>query len=156
MQRIFVVMVMMLTFAGEASGEQRHCQGIPQAGIAEEVTVSGLLSQRTIWGPPNFGENPTTDSRIIVWIVRLDSPLKTVLGSEFGRPGRTVSEEQLQIFFQPLHPDILQALLRQRIVATGTLEGAVAPGETTRIVMNVETIERTSKSVPTICVMSTR
>jgi hypothetical protein len=44
------------------------------AGANEEVALSGTLRKRFVWGPPNFGERPNTDKKLVVWVVHLDFP----------------------------------------------------------------------------------
>ena len=36
------------------------------------VTLTGFLTTRFAWGPPNFGEKPRTDSSWRPWVLRLD------------------------------------------------------------------------------------
>lgn len=44
----------------------------------QEVTVSGKVFLKTFFGPPNFGENPKTDSKLTQALLQLDQSLCTV------------------------------------------------------------------------------
>jgi hypothetical protein len=45
-----------------------------RSSIPKEVTLTGELIKRTYWGPPNWGEQPATDSLEDAWILVLDAP----------------------------------------------------------------------------------
>jgi len=45
-----------------------HYQGLP-------VTLTGIVSLQTFYGPPNYGENPETDSRETQAILKLEKPI---------------------------------------------------------------------------------
>jgi hypothetical protein len=44
----------------------------------EKVTLIGKLVSRTFYGPPNYGENPKTDSKESQYVLLLDSPIDVV------------------------------------------------------------------------------
>src|SRR5260370_41839008 len=61
----------------------------------EKVTLKGKVVSRTFYGPPNYGENPKTDSRESQYILILDSAVyvfetcndttdQTMLGGRHG------------------------------------------------------------------------
>lgn len=84
------------------------------------VELKGRLIVRTYFGPPNFGENPRTDSKERTRILVLDRPINVR-----GRPDsdarindtsvRNVREVQL------VFPKNAGSLIGKRVVVTGTL-----------------------------------
>ncbi|GAB1596434.1 DUF4431 domain-containing protein [Lysobacter claricitrinus] len=46
------------------------------------VTLSGTLLTRTFYGPPNFGEDPATDSKERQVLLRLDAPICTITSAD--------------------------------------------------------------------------
>jgi hypothetical protein len=77
-----LIVVAFTSFPGTASSLANHnpkswCG--PRLSVFEpniknesSVTVTGTLKRKLAWGPPNFGENPRTDSRWRAWVLDLD------------------------------------------------------------------------------------
>lgn len=80
------------------------------------VTLSGTVTLRTFFGPPNFGEDPETDARVTQAILKLDRPL-CVLESENDEAEHGLRE----ITLVPSGKMSLRSLDRKRVRATGGL-----------------------------------
>jgi hypothetical protein len=68
------------------------CNKTFTAKEGETITLSGSVYPEDHWGPPNYGENPGTDSRERAYILRLDHPMEYRDGS---RNKTTVREVHL-------------------------------------------------------------
>lgn len=54
------------------------------------VTLRGTVIVKTFFGPPNYGENPETDSRETQALLKLDQPACVAMGQDDG----TVQQER--------------------------------------------------------------
>lgn len=64
----------------------------------ERVTLHGTVSERQVYGPPNFGDTPEVDQRRTVRILTLSEPIDLCArqGSHAGEPAELhVNEVQL-------------------------------------------------------------
>lgn len=59
--------------------------------------LSGKLTRRLVWGPPNYGEDPKTDSQYHLWFLELDHPISVATGRDFGLPEKQVSMKEIQL-----------------------------------------------------------
>lgn len=57
---------------GQASAQ---CVSFNDEGPIGSGRLSGYVIQEREWGPPNFGEDPKTDSRFTATLIKLDTPL---------------------------------------------------------------------------------
>jgi hypothetical protein len=44
--------------------------------VVSKVALSGEISHTWAYGPPNFGENPESDTKEQYWLLSLDHPIK--------------------------------------------------------------------------------
>lgn len=102
------------------------------------VTVTGRIVFRTFYGPPNYGENPKTDSRETQAILLLDSPIDVIGTStdDFNVTERGVKELTL-VWDQPLRP-----LRGKRVIAQGSLFHAHTGHHHTKVLMSVTSVRR--------------
>ena len=56
-----------------------------------KIVVTGHIFERSDWGPPNYGENPKTDSHERHLFIRLNAPL-CVMGDQHGDTPNTQTE----------------------------------------------------------------
>jgi hypothetical protein len=102
------------------------------------VTLTGRLVEKEFFGPPNFGEDPDTDSRVVRLLLVLDEPVN-VRGnarSELNSDDALgVREVQLREASAP------RVLLGRHVSARGTLSHAIAPLEFTEVLLEVARIE---------------
>jgi hypothetical protein len=59
----------------------------------ETATLAGQMETKSFYGPPNYGENPATDSIETFRLIRLDKPALVIN----ERTGVEISVEELQI-----------------------------------------------------------
>jgi hypothetical protein len=67
----------------------------------KDIRISGILVLRMTYGPPNYGENPKTDSRFAYWVVKLDYPIAVITGIDIGMPSQMVTAREMQIRRRP-------------------------------------------------------
>jgi len=115
-------------------------------------TVHGKPFPRTVFGPPGYGENPATDPKITIIVLKLDCPI-TVKPDAAARFPETSNLSELhdigeiQLFFS--NREQREAAMRhigEPLLLGGKLEEAVAGGEYTRITMDVEEIRSTGNA----------
>lgn len=82
------------------------------------VVLTGKVERRTFYGPPNYGENPRTDSRETQAILRLDRPLCTA-GSVDGLEQAEDAQELVTLV--PLGPFSLKPFAGKRVSVKGSL-----------------------------------
>jgi len=47
--------------------------------LGQTMSLHGSVYAEPFFGPPNYGENPDTDSREIAYILKLDKPIRVVM-----------------------------------------------------------------------------
>lgn len=101
----------------------------------QTVELSGVLHHQVHWGPPNFGENPDTDSTFIAWIISLSKPIVVQEGAQIVES--SVSEITLFSFTNTgvFDTERLQSLDGKLIVVTGKLWPATTPADVTPVVL---------------------
>lgn len=116
------------------------------AGSQKDVIISGQLTRKVIWGPPNFGENPKTDAKVGVWILKLDFPISVLTGTDIGMPQKRIVAKEVQIRRRLATAQGYDEYLGRHVVVTGRLESQVEYDDVTPVVINV-TVVRTGNSV---------
>lgn len=147
-----LVLMLFLGSGSLADGhEQLHWCGPAVPTGPTQLALSGRLVQRLIWGPPNFGENPKTDRRYAIWVLKLRYAVPVLTDSEFKKdvqgeaPRRPVWIRDMQLIPQNAGIlDVLNSQLGRMITVVGSLWTAEAPAEATPVVMHVKRIEPAS------------
>ena len=107
------------------------------------VELEGRLTTKTFFGPPNFGENPETDSKEECWILSLDRPIsvRAKTGSDpiFWPSADNVPE--LQLVLEGTH----RKLIGKRVLVKGTLFPADNGHHHTAVLLDVESINAAPK-----------
>jgi len=113
----------------------------------EKVTLIGKLVLRTFYGPPNYGENPKTDSKESQYILLLDSPIDVVGSKEdlLTETEREVRRITLVVFDFKANP--VEPLLGSRVLVDGTLFHAHTGHHHTKVLIEVGSIRKMGKSV---------
>lgn len=115
------------------------------------VEICGTLHAEARWGPPNFGEDPKTDSKFTAWIVSLKKPVTVGAGKEIGEE-HAQSVASIQLSFSAFdHQKLLRDLKRLDktvVVAFGRLWTATAPADVTPVVLSLERIHAASGRGP--------
>ena len=115
--------------------------------IPNEVALSGELIRRTYWGPPNYGEQPATDSLEDAWLVVLDTPI-CVEADPGGLNENSTSEfnvivVQLVVLEPGAGNESLKAvdrLVGRHVIVTGFLEHALTGHHRTPVLLMVASI----------------
>jgi hypothetical protein len=114
---------------------------------ADGVQLEGMLTARTFYGPPGFGETPSKDTREKALILKLARPItvdpiadvKVNNGSCWGGFPHLAA---VQLFISPeMKLAAARKLLGKEVVAAGTLREGAAPSEHTKVIMEVKTID---------------
>jgi hypothetical protein len=107
----------------------------------EKVTLKGKVVSRTFYGPPNYGENPKTDSRESQYILILDSAVDVLVGSDpTDQTERNVRRVTLVVNDFAAHP--VRPLLGRHVLIEGTLFHAITGHHHTRVLITVSSIKR--------------
>ena len=95
------------------------------------VRLSGVVVYEEHYGPPNFGENPQTDRRVVVPVLHLDRAIRVV-----SRPGDSINATIDSVTrvgvvgsFDP------QALSNQHVTLEGTLFERQTADQVTAVMM---------------------
>jgi hypothetical protein len=102
------------------------------------VELEGKLRIETFFGPPNFGEDPETDSKEITRILSLDKPIKIRSRDETDSVlGPSVENvRELQLIFD----GHLRKSVGKRLIVKGTLLHAHTGHHHTDVILDVESI----------------
>jgi hypothetical protein len=113
----------------------------------EAIELSGVLHRKTFWGPPNFGDNPETDSKFALWIISLRKPLVILEGAQIqGIFPPSVSEIKLAADTTMFKSKLLRPLDGKLVVVTGKLWLGITSGDAP-IAIDMKTIKRTDQNI---------
>jgi hypothetical protein len=111
----------------------------------DRVTLVGKVVSRTFYGPPNYGENPATDSKESQYILILDTPVDVIGSTDpIDRTEREVKKLTLVVFDFKANP--VESLLGKRVEVSGTLFHAHTGHHHTRVLIEVESIRAVPRS----------
>ncbi|HSB27579.1 MAG TPA: DUF4431 domain-containing protein, partial [Pyrinomonadaceae bacterium] len=110
------------------------------------VTLTGVLVSKTYYGPPNYGENPKTDTKESQYILILDSPVDVVGDQKdvMYKPERGVKRVTLVVHDFKAHP--VKSLLGRRVEVNGTLFHAHTGHHHTSVLIDVTSIKKSGKA----------
>ncbi len=108
----------------------------------ERVTLVGTLIFRTFYGPPNYGENPRTDSKETQSILLLDNAFDVIGDKQdpFNETERGVNRVTL-VFSNPI-PHPVRYYLKRRVTVEGTLFHGFNGHHRTKILITVSSINK--------------
>lgn len=101
-----------------------------------------------MFGLPGYGENPTTDPKVKILILRLGCPIAVEPVSNGQEPDLDpfTGIREIQLFFDgSSRSAVVKRYLNTNIVVVGTLHQGIAGGEFTQVTMDVEKIALLSK-----------
>jgi hypothetical protein len=101
----------------------------------EPVTLSGTLRYRTFFGPPNYGENPTTDSRETQSILYLSAPI-CVDADPSG--DEEAESKQLRVTLVPMRSIDLKRYVGKMVRVRGTLFHSITGHHHTPVLMTIQ------------------
>ena len=95
----------------------------------DKIVVAGKVTTRKEWGPPNFDENPATDSIGQIFVLQLKHKVKVAWGWRYyekhSKNGCDTIKE-IQLFGDY---EVLRKYINKEVTITGTIEEPTAPGE---------------------------
>jgi hypothetical protein len=105
----------------------------------EIVGLRGILQIRVFFGPPNFGENPNTDSRETQAGLFLDKAICTV--KEEGSDD-TNEANQIELTLVPNQKVRLSNLAGKKVIVSGKLFGALTGHHHTPLLLSLSNISQ--------------
>lgn len=117
-------------------------QGL-EVGRPVKNYICGVLSEKSYWGPPNFGENPSSDSKWSAWILNLDGPVEIKNSDILKTDQVTLTEIQIE----PVTSAQRKALRnfdKKRVEVSGQFWSAATPGDVTPVILMLEKIHRST------------
>jgi hypothetical protein len=102
------------------------------------VRLEGILLERKVFGPPGYGETPTTDEKDTIFVLKLPHVIdvEPVMGAKDKNsasldPAKNV--RKVQLFVDRSQMSETRKLVGKPVVAEGTLNEAVAPSQYTKV-----------------------
>ena len=146
------ILALVLGAVGCMGHPENHALAQQQAGAKEAIykcdtpgiQLEGVLTQRTFYGPPGFGETPAKDAREKVYLLKLGRP---VTMTPIDDPKAKTCYDafphvrEVQLFIPPESKINASGLLGKALVATGTIRESDAPSEHTKVTMDVTTLQ---------------
>ena len=99
------------------------------------TTVSGVISIKEYFGPPNYGENPDTDSKEKFYFIALDKPLCVNASSEYDSAENNINS--MEMVYAPSDYPFNNAWLGKRVSVSGTLFHAQTAHHHTPVLITV-------------------
>ena len=131
--RLAVLLACLLSVSAGAVAAPCHSYDKP-------VTMTGKVVIKTFFGPPNFGENPKTDSRITQGLLIPGKPFCVNEDDEYHR-----EENQVEMTLVPPRGVKLKQLAGKQVTVEGSLFHADNGNHNTTILMMVKRIEEVRK-----------
>jgi hypothetical protein len=127
-----------LCIAGSQAGNKRRVLHY----WPEKVTLTGRLVYRTFYGPPNYGENPKTDSKETQSILLLDSAIDVIAVKQDALSETERGVKRVTLVFGESTPHPVRFYLKRRVTVEGTLFHAHTGHHHTKILIDVASIKR--------------
>jgi len=125
------------------------CSGLRAADVEEknvrQVAVSGILTQRSAFGPPNFGENPATDTKWKAWFLNLDHPVSLFPTPSASDILKRVREMQVRGIVE--RDRSFKRMLNRHVEVIGRLYVPVLPSDVGAVVLEPNLVRRTDEIV---------
>lgn len=103
--------------------------------------IEGKLITRMCYGPPGYGENPSTDAQEHPFILQLDDPIQVI--AQEGDLSNSDRSEVIEIQVVPMNKEdteIVKQYINKRIIIQGTLFSAHTGHHHTDVLIQVEKI----------------
>jgi hypothetical protein len=105
------------------------------------VRIAGTLGRKTVPGPPNYESIRNGDRPETYWFVKLSKPI--CVGEDEKEPDLNLAKKDVGSIQLVLAPDAYAAykeLVGKRVVASGTLFGAITAHHHTPVLLTVRTL----------------
>jgi len=106
------------------------------------VTLNGKVKLQTFFGPPNYGENPDTDSRETQAILLLEKPICVEANP---KDYEEAEQNQREVTLVPLGKENLKDYEGKQIMVQGTLYHAFNGHHHTPVLIEIKHIENARK-----------
>lgn len=123
---IITLLAFLTLYTGAVSAAERCLN------YGKPVSLSGIVEIRVFFGPPNFGEDPETDSRNIQGILFLDKPICTV-EEEFN----DAEKEQIEVTLIPTGSLDLADFAGRHVTVNGSLSHAHSGHHNTALLLEL-------------------
>lgn len=120
---------------------QTPCTAMLHADEETLTILYGTPHSEIHWGPPNFGENPESDSQFEAWILSLDHAI-TVAGWHDDTGADPKKATQIQLLGGSLRASSIAILAGTHVRVEGKLEESTEPGEVTEFTLWASKIDR--------------
>jgi hypothetical protein len=122
--RTLIAIVSMMCAGAHAAACERY--------DAPTTTLSGIVTIKTFFGPPNYGESPEKDARERQAILHLEKPLCTVASGD-----SPAEHDQMEVTLVPTGASSFRQLDGKRVVVSGSLFHALTGHHHTAVLMKV-------------------
>ena len=110
-----------------------------------EIQLSGKVTKEKHFGPPNFGQDPETDSSFTAWVIKLDYDIAIIPeGSQQASSINKILVSKVQLFY--FKDDTLSTLSSfdgSHVIVYGTLRISSSGGQVTPLFLQVKRVVRT-------------
>ena len=106
-----------------------------------EISVlAGQVDAKTVWGPPNYGENPATDTKLVIFTVTLEKPI--VVKAVSDNSANMTSYKNLRVLqLTYVHSNVtLEKYVGRYCTLTGKLFEGVVGHHFTDVLMAVDSV----------------
>ncbi len=125
---------------GSAAGQAVYHYG------PEKVELTGVLMQKTFYGPPGYGEDPRHDRKEHVYILRLEKPIRVIAAARDSRNEGHDNVRELQVDDNGKMP--LKSLLKKKVRVRGSLRSAEIGHDHTDVLITPEHIGQDNGRAP--------
>ena len=138
---LLMLLILMACLTSTLSSAEEPCLHY----MGDPVILSGIVTNRTFYGPPNYGENPDTDSRETQGILVLSKPIcvdKNPNGYD------EAEKNQLEVTLVPNSKTNLKDYLGKQVTVHGKLFHAFTGHHHTPVLIEIISIEKTGDDQP--------
>jgi hypothetical protein len=122
--------------AGDEADHQETCIPLWPA----RVRLSGTIAEELKYGPPGYGENPKTDRRLHILVLRLKEPVDVCADTSRVAPQALVRRVQSIQLTEQVSENVLRRHLGVFVEVFGTLRRRVWPNDFTEALIRVDSI----------------
>lgn len=111
--------------------------------LGERGQACGVLTVEKHFGPPNFGENPSTDTIFSALVLKTATPVAL---HDPKRPGRARQTDRIQLYFKTgkSNDGEGRALVGKHLCVSGASSEAITPSDIAPVNISVEEIDAAS------------
>jgi hypothetical protein len=139
--KLFIVLAVLASMSMESNSVMAASKANVQKEYYYEpskTTLKGILVKRMYYGAPNYGENPETDEKEYVYLLKLEKPIK-VTAKKGDKENTTLTDiQEIQLVATGKNDkQRLKEALNKEIRLQGMLFSAITGHHYTKVLMNV-------------------